>query len=102
MNDKPLIPWIILREDGSIYAAHCTCVAGLGEACSHTAAVAFTIFFQKSVDKDVESCTDKLSVWPAPKTVKKIIPQRIRDIYFGQEETSFKGKIVLLFNYQSK
>lgn len=91
MNDKPLTPWMILRKDGSICAAQCTYVAGLGEACSHTAAVAFAIYFKNSANKDIESYTDKLSVWPEPKTVQKIIPTKIKYIYWREEETSFKG-----------
>nr|XP_054931761.1 uncharacterized protein LOC129387066 [Dermacentor andersoni] len=39
VNDKPLTPWLVIKEDGEVQAAHCTCKAGLGEACSLIAAV---------------------------------------------------------------
>jgi uncharacterized Zn finger protein len=43
MSEKPLQPWIIAEKDGRILAAHCTCMAGLGEACTHVAALLFAV-----------------------------------------------------------
>ena len=37
----PLKVWVALKLDGEIMSAHCTCMAGIGEVCSHTAAVLF-------------------------------------------------------------
>ena len=34
--------WASIKQDGEILTAHCTCMAGLGEICSHVAAVLFT------------------------------------------------------------
>lgn len=33
--------WLITKADGEVITGHCTCMAGLGEACSHVAAVLF-------------------------------------------------------------
>ena len=35
LSEKPLTPWIIAKPDGEIITAHCDCMAGLGETCSH-------------------------------------------------------------------
>ena len=43
MNDPPLRPWVIAEENGTIQSAHCTCMAGLGEACSHVGALLFYV-----------------------------------------------------------
>ena len=43
MSEKPLQPWVAAERTGRILAAHCTCMAGLGEACSHIAALLFSI-----------------------------------------------------------
>ncbi|CAG2244518.1 unnamed protein product [Mytilus edulis] len=44
IRDKPHQPWVCLAKDtADIYCAHCTCLAGLGEMCSHIAAVLFKI-----------------------------------------------------------
>ena len=29
IHDKPLEPWLIVSDDGSVQSAHCTCMAGL-------------------------------------------------------------------------
>ena len=38
----PLKVWVATRQNGVVLCAHCTCVAGIGEACSHVAALLFT------------------------------------------------------------
>ena len=38
----PLKPWVAAEKCGNIVCAHCTCMAGLGEACSHIAALLFS------------------------------------------------------------
>ncbi|VDI32578.1 Hypothetical predicted protein [Mytilus galloprovincialis] len=44
IRDKPHQPWVCLAKDtADIYCAHCTCLSGLGEMCSHIAAVLFKI-----------------------------------------------------------
>lgn len=75
MNDKPLRPWLILLPDATIASAHCDCMAGLGEVCSHTAAVAFALYFKNPYMESI-SCTDKLSIWPAPITSKAIVQKK--------------------------
>ena len=37
----PLKVWIATKESGEVLCGHCTCMAVLGEACSHIAAVLF-------------------------------------------------------------
>ncbi|KAH7947549.1 hypothetical protein HPB52_013148 [Rhipicephalus sanguineus] len=37
ISSQPLEPWLLVKQDGMVEAAHCTCMAGLGEACSHIA-----------------------------------------------------------------
>ena len=39
MSEKPLTPWVICEMEGRILAAHCDCMAGLGESCSHVASL---------------------------------------------------------------
>ncbi|CAG9770080.1 unnamed protein product [Ceutorhynchus assimilis] len=43
LNEKLLSPWIITNEDGTVHSAHCDCVAGLGEVCTHIGAVLFSL-----------------------------------------------------------
>ena len=44
--NRPLIygqsllkPWVILRTNGTVEVAHCTCMAGSAETCSHIGAI---------------------------------------------------------------
>ena len=43
MREMPLIPWVIAEANGRILAAHCDCMAGLGETCSHVASLLWDI-----------------------------------------------------------
>ncbi|KAH6935279.1 hypothetical protein HPB50_005014 [Hyalomma asiaticum] len=40
---KTYRPWCIVKDDGTVVSAHCMCIAGLGECCSHVAALLFNI-----------------------------------------------------------
>ena len=41
----PAKPWVAAKQNGTstVVCAHCSCMAGLGEACSHIAALLFTL-----------------------------------------------------------
>ncbi|CAN7984148.1 unnamed protein product [Ixodes hexagonus] len=36
-------PWAVVKKEGTVVSAHCTCMAGLGEAYSHVAALLFRV-----------------------------------------------------------
>lgn len=44
LSEPPLKPWLAAQQDGTIITGHCDCKAGLSEACSHVAALAFAVF----------------------------------------------------------
>ena len=44
LNDNPHMPWVAINLKGtSVEMAHCTCMAGLGESCSHIGALLFKL-----------------------------------------------------------
>ena len=43
LAQSPLIPWIVAKKDGQILLAHCNCMAGLGESCTHVASLLWVI-----------------------------------------------------------
>lgn len=43
LNDSASHVWILAKLDGKVVCAHCTCVAGLSETCSHVGAICFAI-----------------------------------------------------------
>lgn len=57
--------WIITEKNDSICTGHCTCMAGLGEVCSHITALLYAANHAAELKKTI-SCTDVKSVWPVP------------------------------------
>ncbi|KAL7300295.1 hypothetical protein TKK_0006926 [Trichogramma kaykai] len=86
INAPDLLPWVILTSDGSVKTAHCTCMVGLGEACSHIAAVLFYIHCQV---QDSLSCTSQLCKWEVPKYSKKVEFKQVRDMHWSKKCVSY-------------
>jgi hypothetical protein len=47
--------WLIVAATGRIFSAHCDCVAGIGEVCSHVAAVLFAINKEQESECEVSN-----------------------------------------------
>ena len=43
LSATPAMPWIAVETEGTVVVAHCTCMGGLGEACSHIFALLFLL-----------------------------------------------------------
>lgn len=81
LNEKLLLPWIICGKDGSIISAHCNCIAGLGEVCTHVAAVLFAI--DNCVrELEVKTPTGIKAYWMPP-TGKAVEPKRVQEMDFS-------------------
>ncbi|CAN7941201.1 unnamed protein product, partial [Ixodes hexagonus] len=81
LNTPPLKPRLLVQADGAVELAHCTCMAGLGEACSHIAAV---LFYLEVVVKQRgrKACTDMSNSW-RPAYAKNVACCPIADIDFS-------------------
>jgi hypothetical protein len=66
-TEKNLAVWVIFQEDGSVCTAHCTCMAGTSEVCSHVGAILFAAEYATKMKEDV-SCTGVKAAWPVPAT----------------------------------
>ena len=66
---KPNQSWIGVYKSGDIINAHCTCMAGLGETCSHVAAIMFYLLFTMDYYKRhfTDSVTSDPNGWLPPK-----------------------------------
>lgn len=79
--NKPLLcAWIICTNRGHVEHCHCTCVAGLGEACSHVAALLFHSEFVEKKKKDA-SVTDVPAYWRKGPT-KVVSPKKVSELPF--------------------
>ena len=65
LSATPLRPWVAVEKIGFVLCAHCNCMAGLGEACSHIAAVLFALETNVQARKSM-SCTSLPCSWLPP------------------------------------
>ncbi|XP_075556867.1 uncharacterized protein LOC142588943 [Dermacentor variabilis] len=84
LSEKPLHPWLLVKEDGLVQAAHCTCKAGLGEACCHIGAILF--YIQAVVQRrDGQACTDKENAW-LPPPVRSLEAKPVSGVSFSSSK----------------
>ena len=84
-NDPPVNTWVTCEHDGTVEAGHCTCMAGLGEVCSHVAAI---LFYLELASRVSTTCTKIGCVWKEPHLVETIPYTRIMDIPFTKPKGS--------------
>ncbi|XP_049520315.1 uncharacterized protein LOC125944158 [Dermacentor silvarum] len=88
LREAPLKVWLLADIDGSIITAHCTCMAGAGEACSHVGATLFAVETAVRI-RDSATCTDKSNVWlPAHSPMTEF--KRLQDIDFSSSKAKKK------------
>ena len=80
LSATPLKVWIATYSSGEVVCAHCTCMAGIGEACSHIAALLFTAEANTQV-KSQFSCTSLPCSW-LPPSFRKVPYSEISQIDF--------------------
>lgn len=75
INEVPLKPWVLCQLAGVILVAHCTCIAGLGEACSHVGAILYAVEALVRASQN-QSKTDFPSQWNHPRssTIDRFLP----------------------------
>ena len=92
-SSTPLRPWVIIRNNGVVTCGHCTCMAGLGETCSHVGALLYWIEYQVRKREEV-SCTSRSNTWLEPPTMTSIPYQLLEEMDFTSAErkmTVFQG-----------
>ena len=64
LNKDQHVPWTAVNSLSTIIeTAHCTCVAGLGESCSHISVICFKIEGAVRAGYTKKACKDKASKW---------------------------------------
>ena len=81
LNEKPLTPWIVSMTDGKILAAHCDCMAGLGETCSHVSSLLWVIAVGAE-KRDSLTVTQKSAYWVMPTAFRSVAYTPVKDIEF--------------------
>ena len=96
LSAPPLQPWVASEQNGTILCAHCTCKAGLGEACSHISALLFAVEANTRFIKNT-SCTSTSCVWLAPNTNKLNMLQYVR---LTSQLLKREGRFQILFHQE--
>ena len=87
MSENPLTPWVVCENSGKVLSAHCDCMAGLGESCSHVASLLWAIE-AGCKRRDSLTVTDKKAYWVLPTSVKTVRYARVKDINFSKTPCS--------------
>ena len=89
MNDVSLRPWVIVERDGSINSGHCTCMAGIGEVCSHVGALLWAVDTTCKI-RNSKTPTEEKAYWMLPFAVNKVQYKTVSDINFTSAKTKKK------------
>ncbi|XP_034078168.1 uncharacterized protein LOC117550013 [Gymnodraco acuticeps] len=98
-GETPLKTWIVAKEDGEVVTAHCNCMAGLSESCSHVGAVLFAIEAGVKM-RETASCTTEKCKWLMPSHVKKIPAAPVAMIDFSSAKSKSKNWMMPLLEGQ--
>ncbi len=71
INETPLKPWVIIANDGQVQCAHCTCMAGIAESCTHVGALLFKIEAAVRI-RGKKTVTDVPAYWKIPCGINKV------------------------------
>ena len=101
LSEKPLTAWIITESSGKILCAHCDCMAGLGECCSHVASLLSAIEAGVWI-RDSMIVTQKKEYWVMPNSVKDVPYAPIKSINFIGRKRSLTALQILQFGTGGK
>ena len=89
-NDTPLRCWVLCECTGEIICAHCNCMAGLGEVCTHVGAMLFYVETTTRLS-GLSQCTQEKCSWVVP-TYQNAIPYvPISQIDFSSAKNKMKS-----------
>ncbi|XP_067654064.1 uncharacterized protein [Haliotis asinina] len=86
LNEAPLQPWFITDDAGKVLSAHCNCMAGLGESCSHVASMMFAVEAVVRL-RETATVTQQPAYWKLPASLNKINYACLKDIDFTSSKT---------------
>ncbi len=90
-NETPVKVWLATAQDGEILFGHCTCMAGLGEVCSHVGATLYHLEAHVTLIKE-RSCTSRPCQWVIPPSVKGVPYAAGSDINFKKPKLKCSQK----------
>ncbi|XP_046857602.1 uncharacterized protein LOC124451003 [Xenia sp. Carnegie-2017] len=92
MSERPLTPWVVCEKNGKVLTAHCDCMAGIGESCSHVASLLWAVE-AGARKRDSLTVTDKKAYWVLPSAVKAVPYAKVQNINFSKFNKKCEGKM---------
>ena len=99
VNNKPYEVWIVIRKDivdipgGEIYAAYCTCTAGLQGSCNHIVGMLFRIEAAVATGATRPSKTSMACQWTIPSGKKLTLKAtKAEELYFSKTKYTKSNK----------
>ena len=89
VSSTPMQPWVIAKHNGAVVCGHCTCMAGLGETCSHIGALLYWVEYQVHKRSEISS-TSLTNSWLEPSSVSSVPYLQIVDIDFTSPDKKMK------------
>ena len=69
-----MLLWGIVNKDGAVVSAHCVCIAGLGETCTHVGVLLFKIEAVVRI-REKPTVTGVPAYWVVPTGINKVEPE---------------------------
>ena len=89
--DVPHKLWVcLLKTNGRVIKAHCSCMAGMSQTCNHIAAALFRIESAVRLGLNNPSCTSKANTWLPCN--RKIAPIKIKNLKLTRGDFGQRGK----------
>ena len=98
INQAPLKPWVAIMKNGSVECGHCTCMAGLGETCSHISAILYWLETAARIHNET-TCTSKSNSWLPPslpaacQEVPYVTMEELEQVAPQRKKAKMDGKI---------
>lgn len=87
VSEQPHTPWVAINiASTNVINAHCTCMAGLGESCTHIGALLFKIEAAVRAGFTRRACTEEACQWNND-FKEKVTPAEISKINFYQSSS---------------
>lgn len=81
LSEPPLTPWVILTPSGQVCSAHCTCMAGVAESCTHLGVLLFMVDACVRL-KEKATVTNEPAYWKLPSSINEVQPEVGHQINF--------------------
>lgn len=78
LSEAPLKAWVIISSTGEVSTAHCTCIAGVAETCTHVGPLLFKVEVTVRC-REMRTVADKPAYWILPSNLHSEVGHKIEN-----------------------